>query len=59
MDPTLCQSAEDILMVIENLAPVYKIIDLKHISDEKMEKLLILLKGKNLGVTILYKGKMK
>ena len=36
LDPKLCKSAEDILMIIENLAPVYKIIDLKFISDDRL-----------------------
>lgn len=46
-------------MIIENLAPVYKIIDLKYISDDRIAKLLPMLKAKNFGVTVLYKDLWK
>jgi hypothetical protein len=36
LDPKICLTAEDILLAIENLAPTYKVIDLKHISEERM-----------------------
>lgn len=46
-------------MIIENLAPVYKIIDLKHISEDRIAKLLPMLQVKNFGVTVLYKDLWK
>jgi hypothetical protein len=46
-------------MIIENLAPVYKIIDLKHISEDRLAKLLPMLQVKNFGVTVLYKDLWK
>lgn len=56
LDPKLCTSAEDLLMALENLAPVYKVIDLRYVSQERVTQLLRMLHSKDLGITVLYSG---
>jgi len=56
LDWNLCKTEDDLLLAIENLAPAYRVIDLKFIDPKKIAALLPKLKEKNLPITVLYGG---
>jgi malate dehydrogenase (oxaloacetate-decarboxylating) len=56
LDWNLCKTDDDILLIIENLATTYKVIDLKLIHPSKIKTLIPKLKAKNLPITVLYSG---
>jgi malic enzyme len=47
LDWNLCKTEDDLLLAIENLAPTYKVIDLKFIDPKKVQALLPKLREKN------------
>lgn len=54
LDSKLCLNEDDILMAIENLAPVYKVIVLKHFDHKRIHALLPKLAAMNLKITVIF-----